>query len=176
MDRAEGALRVAELALAEVRQVAKALAELMASPPAARDGVDGEKGERGEPGERGPEGPKGADAPLPKWCRTFSADQTYSAMSIVAHNGASWIALRDNPGPLPGDGWGLLAQQGRRGERGDPGKQGEPGRKGDPGAYIVGWVREGFNAIPILSDGASGAPLDLRGMFEEYHADARKGT
>ena len=29
----------------------------------------------------------------------------YFAMDVVAFNGSEWRAVRDGPGPLPGDGW-----------------------------------------------------------------------
>ena len=52
----------------------------------------------------------------------------YRRLSVVALNGGSFVAVRDNPGPCPGDGWQLLAT------RGKPGKPGEDSRvKGDPG-------------------------------------------
>jgi hypothetical protein len=48
---------------------------------------------------------------------------------VVAANGSEWRAVRDNPGPLPGDGWVL----GAKGSRGKPGDRGERGAKGDRG-------------------------------------------
>jgi hypothetical protein len=56
-------------------------------------------------------------------CGTFDATRSYDHLSVVALGGASFVAKRDNPGPCPGDGWQLLAQQGKRGLplKGDPG-------------------------------------------------------
>jgi hypothetical protein len=52
----------------------------------------------------------------------------YRRLSVVALNGASFVAVRDHPGACPGDGWQLLAM------RGKAGKPGEDSRvKGDPG-------------------------------------------
>jgi hypothetical protein len=48
---------------------------------------------------------------------TWSKLATYRQNDIVAHNGASFIALRAKPGACPGPGWQLLASQGKRGER-----------------------------------------------------------
>lgn len=49
---------------------------------------------------------------------TFDPAKTYCAGAIVARNGASFMARRDNPGPCPGDGWQLSAAQGKRGHKG----------------------------------------------------------
>jgi hypothetical protein len=40
---------------------------------------------------------------------------------VAVRNGSSWVALRSDPGPCPGDGWAVLAQRGKPGQRGpDP--------------------------------------------------------
>jgi hypothetical protein len=40
---------------------------------------------------------------------TFDARSIYNYLDVVAYNGASWVATRDNPGhELPGPGWQLL--------------------------------------------------------------------
>jgi hypothetical protein len=38
---------------------------------------------------------------------------------------------------------------------------------------IVGWQidRATFTASPIMSNGSEGPPLELRGVFEQYHAE-----
>ncbi len=71
-------------------------------------------------------GRDGADGRSPNVRELWSADEEYRHLDIVALNGASFIAKRDNPGECPGDGWQLMAMQG---------KQGKPGQaiKGDPG-------------------------------------------
>ena len=48
----------------------------------------------------------------------------YRRNSLVVLNGASFIALRDAPGPCPGPGWQLMAGQGRRGQSGERGPAG----------------------------------------------------
>lgn len=52
--------------------------------------------------------------------------EDYRELDIVAQNGAAFIARRDNPGPCPGEGWQLIAMQGKRGDKikGDPGPPG----------------------------------------------------
>jgi hypothetical protein len=54
----------------------------------------------------------------------------YAYLDVVAHDGGSWVALQDAPGPCPGDGWQLLAS---RGKAGPPGARGEVGERGCPG-------------------------------------------
>jgi integrin beta 3 len=68
---------------------------------------------------------------------TWDAEATYEALNVVALNGASFVAKRENPGPCPGEGWQLMAAQGKRGA---PGERGAPGGKGDrgpPGPGVV---------------------------------------
>ena len=60
----------------------------------------------------------------------FSDKETYKALDIVALNGGSFIAKKDNPGPCPGAGWQLIASQGKRGDKGERGLQGISGRPG----------------------------------------------
>lgn len=54
----------------------------------------------------------------------------YRALDVVALNGASFGAIKDDPGPCPGEGWKMLAAQGKAGK---PGEKGGPGPKGDRG-------------------------------------------
>jgi hypothetical protein len=48
---------------------------------------------------------------------TWAAGERYQALNVVALNGASFVARRDDPGPCPGEGWQLIASQGKRGGR-----------------------------------------------------------
>ena len=63
----------------------------------------------------------------------------YRALDIVALNGGSFIAKRDDPGACPGEGWQSLVMPGRHGKPGEPGRRpasagrvGPKGVKGDP--------------------------------------------
>lgn len=60
-------------------------------------------------------GRDGADADQIELCGTFDAERDYRRLSVVMLNGASFIAKKDAPGPCPGEGWQLMAQQGKRG-------------------------------------------------------------
>lgn len=60
-------------------------------------------------------GRDGADADQIELCGTFEAERDYRRLSVVMLNGASFIAKKGTPGPCPGEGWQLMAQQGKRG-------------------------------------------------------------
>lgn len=68
---------------------------------------------------------------------TFAADADYAALDVVALNGASFVARRDNPGACPGNGWQMIAAQGKRGNPGEPGRAGPKGDRGAPGVPLV---------------------------------------
>jgi hypothetical protein len=105
----------------------------------------------------------------------------YRCLDVVALNGGSFVALRDAPGRCPGSGWQLLTSPGKRGaagQSGEKGERGERGPSGNPGlsgATISGWKvdRARYVATPLMSDGAEGPPLELRGLFEQFWTDAR---
>jgi len=68
---------------------------------------------------------------------TYSPDDQYKGLDIVAMNGGSFVALTDDPGECPGAGWQLLTSPGKRGMKGEDGLrglQGEKGERGNPGA------------------------------------------
>lgn len=69
----------------------------------------------------------------PNVCGTYTVDETYRKLDIVAFDGAAFIAKRDNPGICPGDGWQLISRQGKVGRRGEKGATGERGPKGNEG-------------------------------------------
>ena len=92
---------------------------------------------------------------------THDPKAEYFANDLVAKDGASFVAKRNNPGPLPGDGWQLLARQGQRGIAGE---RGAPGRDAP---RIIKWELDvaSYTATPILSDGSRGPGLELRALF-----------
>src|SRR5215831_7913464 len=128
-------------------------------------------------------GRDGCDGRTPNIYGTFNAHETYARFDVVECDGASFIAIRDNPGgcpPGPEDGWQLLSKPGRRGPPGDIGPRGEKGNKGERGEAaptIVSWAvdRVHYRAVPTMSDGKAGALLDLRGLFEQF-CDERDGA
>jgi hypothetical protein len=97
---------------------------------------------------------------------THDPKAEYLANDMVAKDGGTFVARRNNPGPIPGDGWQLMARQGTRGVAGE---RGAPGRDA---TRIVGWVvdRGAFTVVPKLSDGSTGPVLELRALFEDDEA------
>jgi hypothetical protein len=122
-------------------------------------------------------GRDGCDGLTPNVCGMFDAYKTYARLDVVECDGASYIARCDDPGICPGDGWQLLSRPGRRGpvgETGPCGRKGERGARGEAAPTIINWTidRVHYRAIPTMSDGKPGAPLDLRPLFEAYHEEA----
>jgi hypothetical protein len=119
----------------------------------------------------------GRDGIIPQLRGTYDPKESYKRFDIVALNGSSFIARKDDPGECPGRGWQLHASAGRsggRGERGEQGPRGPQGPKGDP-VSITGWEVDAasYTATPILSGGLKGPPLQLRGLFKQFIVDAR---
>jgi hypothetical protein len=106
---------------------------------------------------------------------TFDPLCSYGRNDLVALDGGAFIALRDDPGDCPGDGWRLLVARGKPGkpgERGERGERGLPGLDGRAGVGIADVAVEGFALIVSLTNGDTIA-RDMKPMFEEYHAQVR---
>jgi hypothetical protein len=185
------------VALAEIRQemsalrasraeselrAARAIAEKLATLQDGPQGPQGAPGERGEPGEaitgpageQGIQGLPGSTGPEPyvgEVCGLYDSAREYRKYDLVSLHGAEWRARQDSPGALPGDGWALAAKAGERGKRGEIGPAGMRGLPGNPAPVIVEWAMRDYRAVPVLSDGSVGPPLDLRALFEQYHAE-----
>lgn len=118
---------------------------------------------------------RGRDATEITHCGSYNPDAEYGRNDIVALDGGSFIAVRDDPGACPGDGWRLLVARGKAGRPGDQGPRGEAGKEGPQGkdgVSIVDVHLEGFALIVSLTNGDTIA-RDMRPMFEEYHAQVR---
>lgn len=106
------------------------------------------------------------------------ASETYRFGDVVAKNGRSYVAKRDEPGE-PGvegaDGWMLLAKEGKagqpgpRGERGLQGPVGPAGSSGAPVSYRIDVAA--YLAVPVMPNGREGPALDLRPFFEQFRQD-----
>jgi hypothetical protein len=95
----------------------------------------------------------------------------YRQGDIVARGGGSLVALKDDPGPCPGEGWQLLTTPGKRGERGEQGARGPQGPEGPQGRDAAQIADLGFRVSPngrqmdvvlILDDGR-----ELRADFHD---------
>jgi Collagen triple helix repeat (20 copies) len=100
----------------------------------------------------------------------FDGEASYRKLDRVAFNGSEWIARRDDPGPLPGDGWMLAAKAGAKGERGERGPRGEKGEKGEPGATITKGQIDGYTLQLVLSDGIN-VDIDFTDAFMRFQAE-----
>jgi hypothetical protein len=119
----------------------------------------------------------GRDARSPQVKGTWQEGEEYGELDIVALNGGTYIARKPDPGPCPGEGWQSLVQarNGKQGPPGPPGPSGERGGRGTDAPAIARWQidRANYVAIPIMSDGKKGPPLELRGLFEQFQVEAR---
>jgi len=113
----------------------------------------------------------GRDAPVGRVCGRYDPAAAYRMFDLVTHANSEWRARRDDPGPLPGDGWAASAAQGKRGEKGE---RGERGPAGLSAPRLVSWKVDGYTAVPVMSDGSTGPVLDVRQFFERYHDEARR--
>lgn len=92
---------------------------------------------------------------------TWAEGEAYNALDVVMLNGASFAALRDDPGACPGDGWQLFAAQGKRGHPGERGAQGLAGERGPPGPVLRGAEVDGDGLVTLTNADGSTVPLDL---------------
>jgi hypothetical protein len=101
---------------------------------------------------------------------TWDRNERYFALDVVACGGSSFAARRDDPGECPGDGWQIVACQGKRGTRGELGERGLQGPPGRDAPSIVDWSinRETYTATPVMSDGSKGPALEMRALFEKF--------
>jgi len=123
-ERAEARLDLAQAAHDLASDVTARLAEV-------RNGKDGEPGPPGA--DSTVPGPPGSDGRSFNGRRAYSDQETYGALDVVALDGSSFFALRDDPGPCPGDGWQLMSPRGRAGQPGPRGEKGERGIAGPAG-------------------------------------------
>lgn len=89
-------------------------------------------------------GRDGADGKTPVFKGTWAEDGVYSALDIVARDGASFVATIDNPGSCPGAGWQLTAMRG---------KQGKPGERGAAGVGLRGLPGVPVKRLTVSEDG-----------------------
>jgi hypothetical protein len=94
-------------------------------------------------------------------------------LDVVALGGCSFVARKDDPSVCPGDDWQALTLPGKRGPQGPRGEKGERGPPGQSAPFIVSWIveRTSYTVVPILSDGTEGPHLELRPLFEQFHAE-----
>ncbi|RLP22260.1 hypothetical protein D8676_25305 [Mesorhizobium sp. YM1C-6-2] len=89
---------------------------------------------------------------------TWQEDAEYRHLDVVALGGASFAAKRDNPGSCPGDGWQLIAAQGKRG---NPGERGRDGMRGASGPRIDRMDIDDNGLLLLKNDDGSEVTCDL---------------
>ncbi|WP_181175633.1 collagen-like protein [Mesorhizobium sp. B2-3-4] len=92
---------------------------------------------------------------------TFLEINDYREMDVVALGGASFAAKRDNPGICPGDGWQLIASQGKRGSPGEAGSPGPKGERGDAAQAVVSITVDDEGLQTLISGDGSKVQCDL---------------
>lgn len=113
-------------------------------------------------------GQDGRDGKSPRVRDTFDATVTdYRELDIVALNGASFIARRDDPGPCPGDGWKMIAMQGKTGR---PGERGAQGPRGPAGPAVVALHVDDQGLLTLSNGDASKVELDLYPLLSRLQA------
>lgn len=120
----------------------------------------------------------GCDATMPTICGTFNETHAYCHLDIVALNGSSFCARKDDPGPCPGAGWQLIASAGKPGKPGPKGECGERGERGERGLSAPAFVKweinkASYTVTAVMSDHSKLEPLSLRTLFEQYNEDSR---
>lgn len=103
-------------------------------------------------------GSDGRDARSLEFLGAWRAGEAYQALSVVALNGASFVATRDEPGPCPGDGWRLMAAQGKRGEKGERGERGE---RGAPGPAVAKMTVDEDGLLTLFNADGTTVTCDL---------------
>lgn len=102
--------------------------------------------------------------PFGRVCGLYDRRERYFRHDTVTHNGSEWRAVKDDPGPLPGDGWRLGAK----------GSRGRPGEKGEPGLHVKAMNLTGYTVTIELSDG-SRLHCNLLPAFELYERERKAG-
>lgn len=92
---------------------------------------------------------------------TWSKTEQYSSLDVVALSGASFVARRDDPGPCPGEGWQMIAAQGKRGGQGEPGRPGVRGEPGPAGARVARMEIDGEGMMSLANSDGTRVELDL---------------
>jgi hypothetical protein len=123
-------------------------------------------------------GADGADGATPNILGTYDPTAAYNKYDVVALNGSSFIARKNNASECPGNDWQLIASAGKTGIKGPPGDKGErgsPGPQGEPAPLVIAWRvdRKTYTVQPMMSDGSEVLPINMRELFEQYADESR---
>lgn len=126
----------------------------------------GPPGQPGKDGQDGAPGRDGADGGEWRAAGFYEASRAYSRGDVVALDGGSFVAVNDEPGVCPGEGWSQIVRRGKPGPKGDRGEGGLPGQPAP--RLLTLRALPGYMAQPIFDDGSEGQPFTVRAWFE-YH-------
>lgn len=93
--------------------------------------------------------------------RLWAPADEYKRLDVVALNGGSFVALKDDPGECPGSGWMLLTQQGKRGERGEKGERGDRGERGLAAEPVVAMTIDEQGMLTLTNGDGTKVNCDL---------------
>lgn len=120
--------------------------------------------------ERGTDGTNGQDGRGFRICGTWAEDGDYRALDVVALNGASFAARRDAPGACPGDGWQLIAGQGKQGKPGERGPKGDRGERGPAGFPVVAMSVDMEGLLTLTNGDGSQVTCDLYPLLSQLNS------
>jgi len=98
---------------------------------------------------------------------TWDEAEAYRAMDVAVCNGSAFVALRDDPGPCPGEGWQMIAMRGKTGKPGDPGPPGRAGERGPPGPAVVAHEVSADGMLTTRNADGSVVRLDLYPLLSQ---------
>lgn len=88
---------------------------------------------------------------------TWAEADDYKSLDVVSLNGASFAARKDKPGPCPGEGWQLIAMQGKQGKPGLALK----GDRGLPGPAVKEMAVDDAGMLTLTNADGSVVTCDL---------------
>jgi integrin beta 3 len=96
----------------------------------------------------------------------------YLELDRVVKNGSEWLALKDDPGELPGEGWLQVSRAGSKGAPGPRGEKGERGAKGEQGqSLVIEKIEVNGYGITLFQSNGKPVAFDMRGVFERYDTE-----
>lgn len=96
-------------------------------------------------------GRDGVDGASFRVCGTWNIGQQYEALNVVILNGGAFVAKQNDPGACPGEGWQLMASQGKQGKPGERGPAGPKGDTGPAGSAVIGMSVDDEGVITLVS-------------------------
>ena len=103
----------------------------------------------------------GVDGRTPVMRGTYDPADEYFYLDIVARDGGSSVAIRDNPGDCPGPGWQMLTAPGKRGQKGETGDRGIQGPEGKAAAALVGAAVDADGLLTLAMDSGNAFTADF---------------